>query len=319
MGFRYANIIVNITNGQLDKTFQYRIPEALKEDIKTGMQVEIPFGAGNRLISGYIIELTDKREYEEEKIKEISRILDRGVAIETRLIALAAWMKERYGATMIQALKTVLPVKEKIKGREEKTYYLTAEDKKIRVIREELNRKHQRARLRFLDALIEKNILTGQDLKTLKVSGDVADFFLENGMAALSKKEAFRNPVMEMEEDTSKQVLLNDEQRYIIDEITKKEESGEAGTYLIHGITGSGKTEVYMELIVRQARKGKQSIVLIPEIALTYQTVKRFRRRFGNRVSILNSRMSAGERYDQFQRAKNGELDVMIGPHSTGH
>ena len=188
MGFRYANIIVNITNGQLDKTFQYRIPEALKEDIKTGMQVEIPFGAGNRLISGYIIELTDKREYEEEKIKEISRILDRGVAIETRLIALAAWMKERYGATMIQALKTVLPVKEKIKGREEKTYYLTAEDKKIRVIREELNRKHQRARLRFLDALIEKNILTGQDLKTLKVSGDVADFFLENGMAALSKR-----------------------------------------------------------------------------------------------------------------------------------
>ena len=86
------------------------------------------------------------------------------------------------------------------------------------------------------------------------------------------------------------------------------------GTYLIHGVTGSGKTEVYMEMIARVAAKGRQAIVLIPEIALTFQTVMRFYRRFGDRVSIMNSRLSAGERYDQMMRAMAGEIDVMIGP-----
>lgn len=100
-------------------------------------------------------------------------------------------------------------------------------------------------------------------------------------------------------------------------EILKEYDSEKRGTYLIHGITGSGKTEVYMELIEQIVARGRQAIVLIPEIALTYQTVMRFYRRFGNRVSVMNSTLSAGEKYDQCERAKKGELDVIIGPRSA--
>ena len=317
MGFRYANIIVNITNGQLDRCFQYLVPEAMREELRTGNQVEIPFGSGNRLISGYVVELTDRAEYEEGKLKEISRILDRGVAIETRLIALAAWMKERYGSTMLQALKTVLPIKEKVARREETFCRLTASRQEGETLLSCLQTKNQKARARFLEALLEKGILSSAQRKELKISADTVRFFLDQGVVALEKNERFRNPADKIEVEEDLPVTLNEEQRYVVEEITRQDAQEKPGTYLLWGITGSGKTEVYMELISRQAKKGKQSIVLIPEIALTYQTVKRFRSRFGNRVSILNSRMSAGERYDQFQRAKNGELDVMIGPRSA--
>ena len=107
------------------------------------------------------------------------------------------------------------------------------------------------------------------------------------------------------------------EQQKIVEGVWQEVLEGKNRTWLIHGVTGSGKTAVYIELIEKIVKNGRQAIVLIPEIALTYQTVVRFYQRFGERVSILNSKMSAGERYDQFERAKNGELDVMIGPRSA--
>ena len=109
----YANIIVDISHEKLDKTFQYRIPEILRDKITVGMQVKIPFGS--RTLKGYVVELTDEAEFAVDKIRELKGIVTDGVAIESQLIALAAWMKKNYGATMNQALKTVLPVKKKAK------------------------------------------------------------------------------------------------------------------------------------------------------------------------------------------------------------
>ena len=108
-------------------------------------------------------------------------------------------------------------------------------------------------------------------------------------------------------------VRLNEEQQTAVDRFCEDYETGKRETYLIHGVTGSGKTEVYMELMARVLRDGKQVILLIPEISLTYQTVMRFYRRFGDQIAILNSRLSAGERYDQWERAARGEVSVMIG------
>lgn len=112
-------------------------------------------------------------------------------------------------------------------------------------------------------------------------------------------------------------VRLNEEQQAAVDRFCEDYETGKRETYLIHGVTGSGKTEVYMELMARVLRDGKQVILLIPEISLTYQTVMRFYRRFGDQIAILNSRLSAGERYDQWERAARGEVSVMIGPRSA--
>ena len=125
-----------------------------------------------------------------------------------------------------------------------------------------------------------------------------------------------RNPIKERVEEWQP-VIYTDEQQNAIDRFRADYLKGDRKTYLLHGVTGSGKTEVYMEMIARVIRDGKQAIVLIPEIALTYQTVMRFSKRFGNRISILNSRMTDAERYDQMMRAKNGAIDVMIGPRSA--
>lgn len=135
-------------------------------------------------------------------------------------------------------------------------------------------------------------------------------------MIVLEEKQVYRNPVKETEQKRQ-EIIFTEEQQNVIGRFRQDYREGKRYTYLLYGVTGSGKTEVYMEMIRTVVEMGKQAIVLIPEIALTYQTVMRFYRCFGDRVSIMNSRLSAGERYDQMMRAKAGEVDVMIGPRSA--
>lgn len=337
----YANIIIDISQEKLDRTFQYRIPEQLRDRLAPGMQVQVPFGNGNRTIKGYVIELTDKAEFDPKKQKEILAIDQEGVPVEAQLITLAAWIRENYGGTMSQALKTVLPVKQKQKQQEKRSVVLLASEEEARKQLEQFERKNSTARARLLAALLAEReipyeVVTGK----LNITAAVIRVLEELGLLFVRRETTYRDPLHFMKnlvEDRSRDrnasipskesqppsmkagedITLNEEQQQIVDRITADQAEGHPATYLIHGVTGSGKTAVYIELIARAAAQGKQSIVLIPEIALTFQTVMRFYKRFGGRVSILNSRMSAGERYDQFLRAKNGELDVMIGPRSA--
>ena len=152
--------------------------------------------------------------------------------------------------------------------------------------------------------------------KKLNITLTVIRALEEQGVLAIESEQVFRTPLKE----TGRQeepVDYTPEQRRIIDRFREDYLQGIRHTYLIHGVTGSGKTEVYMEMIRTVVEQGRQAIVLIPEIALTYQTVMRFYRRFGDRVAIMNSRLSAGERYDQMMRARAGQVDVMIGPRSA--
>ncbi|MDD6307681.1 MAG: primosomal protein N' [Clostridiales bacterium] len=311
----YANIIVDISHEKLDKTFQYRIPERLKPSLEVGMQVFVPFGA--RKIQGYVVELTDHPEYEVDKIKDVTGIVKKGVAIESQMIALAAWMRKNYGGTMNQALKTVLPVREKKKKLEQKTVRLALHPVEAKNQLAEYERKHSVARARLLDALLSEgeldwNVIT----RKLNVTGSVITAMEEAGVVKVLSRQKYRNPVEHLKQ-TGYDKILNEEQRNAVSEITGDYDAGIRKTYLIKGVTGSGKTEVYMELISHVQKQGRQAIVLIPEIALTYQTVMRFYNRFGDRVSIMNSRLSAGERYDQCLRAQNGEIDIVIGPRSA--
>ena len=313
----YADIIIDITHEKLDKIFQYRIPSQLEEKLTIGAEVLVPFGRGNTQTRGYVVGFSEVCQYDVEKLKEISGISKDALAIEGRMVALAAWMKEQYGGTMIQALRTVLPVKQKVKSKTKRTVVLLLGEEEGKKKLTFYLQKNQKARARLLAELIENKELPYELVtKKLNVTASVIRALQEQDVVEVQEEQVYRNPIHMMQQ-TLQKPNYTEEQRYAIEQFHKDYTRGILRTYLIHGITGSGKTEVYMEMIGEVIASGKQVIVLIPEIALTYQTVMRFYKRFGERVSIMNSRLSAGERYDQMMRAKNGEVDVMIGPRSA--
>ena len=313
----FADIIIDIKHEKLDKIFQYRIPDRLENELKAGMEVIVPFGKGNRPVKGYVTGITDSCSYDLSKVKEITDISRDSVEIEAKLIALAAWMKENYGGTMIQALKTVLPIKQKENARVKKYLRLLLEKDAGKEKLDFYLEKNQKARARLLAALLDQPVLE-YDLavKKLHITLPVIRALEEQGVLALESEQVYRNPVRGGSREAPK-ITFTPEQQAAVSRFEQDYREGRRNTYLLYGVTGSGKTEVYMEMIRQVVQMGKQAIVLIPEIALTYQTVMRFYRYFGQRVSIMNSRLSAGERYDQMMRAKAGEVDVMIGPRSA--
>lgn len=313
----FANIIVDITHEKLDKIFQYRVPSHMEGELSIGMEVLVPFGKGNRMTKGYVVDFSEKCDYDLSKVKEIAEISRKGMAIEGKLVALAAWMKEHYGGTMIQALKTVLPIKQKEQAKVKKKVRLLLNEEEGKTKLDFYLHKNQKARARLLAALLDEPVLDYELInKKLNITLNVVRTLEEQGVLSIESEQVYRNPIQNRKQQV-KDICYTDEQKNAIECFWGDYQKQQYGTYLIHGVTGSGKTEVYMEMIARVAAKGRQAIVLIPEIALTFQTVMRFYRRFGDRVSIMNSRLSAGERYDQMMRAKAGEIDVMIGPRSA--
>ncbi len=311
----YANVIVDISHENVDKTFQYLVPQELEQTLTEGMCVVVPFG--RRKLHGYVMELSSQPEYDVSKIKPLLSISEESVALASRLIALAAWIRKNYGGTMNQALKTVLPVKRRANQKERKQVALAISGQEAQVMYDECVRKHHTAQAKLLAELLECPAQPYQYLAKEKgIAASVIRTMQEKGVLEITREQYYRNPVQQMAPKKG-MVQLNQMQMQIVQGITGEFDAGRHHTYVVHGVTGSGKTEVYMELIAHAAAMGKQCIMLIPEIALTFQTVQRFYGRFGSRVSILHSRLSQGERYDQLERAKNGELDVIIGPRSA--
>ena len=313
----FADVIVDIQHEKLDKIFQYRIPASMEDRLEPGMEVLVPFGKGNRQIKGYVTGISETCDYDLSKVKEIIEIPERGMEIEAKLVALAAWMKANYGGTMIQSLKTVLPIKQKENAKVKKRLRLLLDEETGKRQLHYYLEKNQKARARLMAALLDDPLLEYELVtKKLNITMPVIRALEEQGVLAVETEQVFRTPVKQTEQK-AQEITYTPEQQNVIECFRQDYTEGLRKTYLIHGVTGSGKTEVYMEMIRTVVDQGKQVIVLIPEIALTYQTVMRFYRRFGNRVAIMNSRLSAGERYDQMMRAKAGQVDVMIGPRSA--
>jgi len=313
----YADIIIDISHEKLDRPFQYRVPERLRDRLEAGMCVTVPFGNGNKLRKGYVLGLGCACKFDPGRIKDIRDIVKGGVEVEDRMIALAGWLKQNYGSTMIQALKTVLPAKQSVKRLEHKTIERNMTREEVISLLGESERKKQTARARLLRELagqesIPKEWVTGK----LGVSAQTINSLEKAGVIRVVSTSSFRNPV-KLSAAGEQGKALSREQEEIVQAVIGDFDRGNPGTYLIHGITGSGKTEVYMQLIAQMIARGRQAIVLIPEIALTYQTLLRFYQRFGDRVSVMNSTLSPGEKYDQCERAKRGEIDVIIGPRSA--
>lgn len=313
----YAQVIVDITHEKLDRVFEYSVPPRLEGALQIGSEVVVPFGRGNKETKGYIVGVSKKPSYDPEQVKQILRTEESGRAIEARLVALAAWMKERYGGTMIQALKTVLPVKKKERTLQKRRVRLLLSEEEGREKLCIYLKKNEKARARLLAGLLEQPEQEYSLLaKKLGATPAAIRALEQQGVLEVRTEQAFRNPVRYKAEE-KKDIACSEEQARAIRTFQEDYDAGRREAYLLYGVTGSGKTEVYMEMISHVVAKGKQAIVLIPEIALTYQTVLRFYGRFGDRVSILNSRLSPGERSDQAERAERGEVDVMIGPRSA--
>ena len=311
---KYAGVIVDISLEKLDRVFDYKIPAHLEGILHPGMQVWIPFGNGNRRIKGFVVSLSDTCSYEEYKVKELLGVCEGAISVEGQLIELAAWMRERYGCTMNQAMKTVLPVKNKVK---EKTKVLVSLNIDKTAVDEYAEKnKRAKARIRVLQTLLEKGTLEKDKLlEEASTTGATLKELQEAGLLSLQSETIYRLPKIAREE--KQEIILNQNQQTILDNFRQDFAEGRCENYLLHGVTGSGKTEVYMGMLENVLNSGKQAIVLIPEIALTFQTVMRFYGRFGDKVSVIHSKMSAGERYDQMERAKRGEISIMIGPRSA--
>ena len=245
----YANVIVDISHEKLDKTFQYSIPDEILCDIRPGVCVDIPFGS--RTITGYVIEVTDKPEYDPARTKPLIGIKADSVAVEAKLIALAAWIRRNYGSTMNQALKTVIPVKKQAKEQVSRSIALKIDKVKARAQLALCEAKKQKAKARLFRALIdaddgaslEYSFVTGK----LSVSAATIRALEQSGFIEVITQSGYRNPVEHMSVDIYDKVL-NAAQQSVVDAIEGDIAAGLRNTYLIKGVTGryTGKRAAYI-------------------------------------------------------------------------
>ncbi len=316
----FANVLIDRKVKELDRYFQYVIPDTLRPEVHVGSVVAVPFGNGKADVRAYVCEITDTPEFAVEKTKSISEVLPQRLQVDDEMLVMAHWMRNRYGVTLSKALQTVMPVKAAVLTRKSFHYEAAVDKKELEAILDPIRpKKNMQARVRFLEALIQEGRLSSERVsKELNISASTTKPLLESGVIRKVEEGFSFGDFGDMSTGKSQEdITPNDEQRRAIEEIWEEHMRGANRTCLLYGITGSGKTLIYMELIERIIQNGKQAILLVPEIALTYQMVKRFYDRFHDRVAIMNSRMSQGERYEQYLRCKEGQVDVCIGPRSA--
>lgn len=320
-----AKIIIGISTSALNRTFTYRIPADLISQVDIGSVVLVPFGKGNRLKEGYVIEIGHLREEPEFELKDISSVKD-NVSVMSELMRLGFWMHNRYQCTLTSALKLMLPRDIDVKLKTFKTIVLDDNElqKAIEYKQSIENNKKLEKRYQIL-SFIENVCLNNSSGAYYFVEKDILSQFETTSamIKSMEKHGLFRrqDEVYERRIDILNQntqdidVKLTDEQSKVIGQVSGA--LGKQETFLLHGVTGSGKTEVYLRLIEKVIEKGQNAIVLIPEIGLTPQTIMRFVSRFGNIVGVMHSKLNLGERYEQWQKAKNGDVKIMIGARSA--
>lgn len=307
-----VEIIINTNVKTLNKTFDYNVPDDLEP--KLGDRVYVHFGNQKKLDEGIIIGFKDKSEY---KLKDIVKIQKDNIS-ENR-IKLAQWMSNRYFCNLSECLKLMLPPgtgnKEETKRTKEKTLNVYSLSKTIAEIETDIENKLIRGnkQIDVLRLLYDNHNMSLQDMEIMaKASSTTVKTLVDKGYLKQSEKQIERDPFQEKEIQKTNELKLNIEQQDAYCSIDKP------GEYLLHGITGSGKTEVYLQLIKRELEKGKTAIVLVPEISLTPQTIDRFTSRFGKeKIAVLHSKLSNGERFDQWNKIKEGKAKIVIGARSA--
>lgn len=297
------NVLIELKAKKLDKTFTYKVPSGLINKIEIGKRVLVPFG--KQKIEGFILSINNDKEFSYE-IKEIIEVIDDNAVINEEMMELGKYIKNKTLCTLISAYQTMLP--SALKAHKDfnvnKKYetYITLSSDNIDIKTEKQKEIYE---------LLSKNKFVLKK-ECIKISNYVVKNFIEKGYVKEIKKEIYRNNLSDIKEKSN--IILNDEQHQAVKQVIS---SNTFKPYLIHGVTGSGKTEVYMHIIDYYLTIGKEALVLVPEISLTPQMVLNFRKRFGTNIAILHSSLSDGEKYDEYRKILNKEVSIVIGARSA--
>ncbi len=309
----FAEVIVDIAHTAVDRRFTYRIPEGLP--VSVGHHVLVPFGQGNRTKEGFVVACKESADYPE--IKDIAKIIERYPVLLPDQIALAEWMKDAYHCLFVDALRLMIPAQMRgMRVREKKVRtVMLPEGVDPEAVSEAL--KNAPAQKRVFDLVVRIGAEASvPDINAFYPGSTSAiNALIKKGFLAEQSETVFRRP--EKLRMHTPAHTLTEAQSHAADEIRAAAQRGEGEVLLLHGVTGSGKTEVYLKAIEDCLALGKQAIVLVPEISLTPQTVGRFTDRFGDRIAVLHSRLSAGERFDEWRRIRLGLADIVIGARSA--
>ncbi|WP_251860348.1 primosomal protein N' [Clostridium sp. Marseille-Q2269] len=303
--FKYAGIVVNNSSIKLDKLFTYIIPDKLNEKIKIGQRVKVPFGKGNKKIDGFVLDLYEICE-EHVSMKSISNICEEKPLLDLNRIKLIEQMKEKYLCTYLEAIKVLIPPGI-TKGNKEKkeNCIFTYKDLDGKYLKENYEQIYDFVKCN--NGVYNKNALN----KKFGFSLSSINTLIKHGF--LIQKNKVVNRYNEKIYNNYEEKILNGNQSLALYRILNSNRK----LFLIHGVTGSGKTEIYMHLVKKLIKVGKDSIILVPEISLTPQMVERFKGRFGKDIAVFHSKLSDGERFDEWIRVKRGEVKVAIGARSA--
>lgn len=306
----YAEVLIEYKVKSLDKTFTYHIPKHLENIIKPGMKVCVPFGIGSSTINGFVVKVKD--ETEQGNLKNILAVIDAELVLNRELLELGYYIRDTYLCTLISAYQTMLPTSLKIKT--QKSNYQKYEsflslsmpkDFIKNYIENEASSNQQKVLL--------NELLKNDKMNKKEFSPSSVNTLLKKGLIKEEKELTYR--IDKKDAKTSLYHELTEEQKNAFDII--KDSFDKSEVFLLHGVTGSGKTEVYMHLIEEVVKLNKTAIMLVPEITLTAQIVNNFYERFGSDVAILHSALSSGEKYDEYLKVMRGDAHIIVGTRSA--
>ncbi|MBR1584707.1 MAG: primosomal protein N' [Clostridia bacterium] len=309
----YAEIIVDIASEQVDRVFTYRVPQGM--ELAPGTRVQVPFGP--RMKEGFVIRLKERADFDESRIKNVAARLEAYPALLPPLMALAEEIRQKAHCPLCEALRLMIPAEMRggrIKVKTEPYARLLIPPDRI----DEAIQAQKRSKKRQLLITL---LSDGQAHPLEELRGMIRDvreplnYLVEKEMAEVFDKEALRSPYYGRV-DAPPDPALTDEQREALSELIPALQRPEK-PFLLHGVTGSGKTEVYIRLVREALKMGKGAIILVPEIVLTPQMITWFHSRFGNAMAVLHSRLSAGERFDEWRRIRLGDARIVIGARSA--
>ncbi len=322
MPIRVAKIAVSAATYAIDRPYDYLIPEELADSVAVGTRVAVPFGRGNRCCEGVVLALEDSSV--QQSLKSILSVLDRERVLSEAQIRLALFMRERFFCTVYDAIRAILPAglwfdqsgrqKASDKTVEIAALALPCDEAEALVDAKRLRSPQQSALLDLLccfGSLPVRDMLTHTGAKRSSLTA-----LVKSGAVSLSRQEIYRRPQIRQAASLPLPIL-NEAQRLAFNRLHELSSSGEAHAALLFGVTGSGKTSVYIRLINEVLERGQSAILLVPEIALTPQMLSTFSSHFGDHVAVLHSSLSVGERYDEWKRIRRGEARLVIGTRSA--
>ena len=314
-----AEVIINSTAKKLNRTFDYNIPAEMQELVQIGSKVLVPFGRFKQLEEAHVVKIKEKSEYE---IKDIAKV---ETGLTDKQIKLANWIAKRYFCNVSECIKLM-----QTPGTKAKDVNKRIQDKKINVV-------YLKKTIQEIDFDIETKVLKSE--KQIKIlnfvkknegctipeiemftdcSRAIANTLIKNGYLEVSEKKIERNPLQNKQIENTSKLKLTEEQQYAYEQVAYTIDNNEYNQFLLYGVTGSGKTEVYLQLIDKVVKQDKTAIVLVPEISLTPQMLDRFISRFGKEtIAVLHSKLSIGERHDEWEKIKEGKAKIVIGARSA--